>query len=85
MAGKNDKWSMFKNYMHNELGITKEDIQNWIDEAVIEQIQLYVKNTFKYCDIDERINNEIRKTIREDYQIKDLIIKKIAESITFKN
>jgi hypothetical protein len=30
MAGKNDKWSMFKNYMHNELGITKEDIREWI-------------------------------------------------------
>lgn len=44
-----------------------------------------MNNTFKYCDIDERINNEIRKTIREDYQIKNLIIKKIAESITFKN
>ena len=27
MASKNDKWSMFKNYMHNELGITKEDIR----------------------------------------------------------
>ena len=27
MASKNDKWSLFKNYLHNELGITKEDIK----------------------------------------------------------
>jgi hypothetical protein len=29
-----DKWIMFKNYMHNEMGITKEDIRQWIEEAV---------------------------------------------------
>ena len=31
---KDDKWLMFKNYMHNELGITKEDIRQWIDDSV---------------------------------------------------
>lgn len=34
MAGKNDKWLMFRNYMINELGITKEDIREWIEDAV---------------------------------------------------
>ena len=34
MAGKNDKWLMFRNYMINELGITKEDIRKWIQDAV---------------------------------------------------
>lgn len=34
MASKNDKWSLFKNYLHNELGITKEDIREWLEEAV---------------------------------------------------
>ena len=28
---------MFKNYMHNELGITKDDIRAWIKEAVHEE------------------------------------------------
>lgn len=27
MSEKNDKWTMFKNYIHNELGITKDDIE----------------------------------------------------------
>lgn len=34
MASKDDKWVMFRNYMHNELGITKEDIRKWIDDSV---------------------------------------------------
>lgn len=37
MAEKNDKWTMFKNYMHNELGITKDDIRAWLKEAVQSQ------------------------------------------------
>lgn len=59
MAEKNDKWLMFKNYMHNELGITKEDIREWINEAVEIEAKKIVNNTFK------RVNPEvlIRKTI----------------------
>jgi len=34
-----NKWLMFKNYMHNELGITKEDIRQWIQEAVQQQAE----------------------------------------------
>lgn len=30
----NSKWLMFKNYMHNELHITKDDIKQWVEEAV---------------------------------------------------
>lgn len=47
MAGKNDKWSMFKNYLHNELGITKEDIRDWIDEAVRDEARKLVQQSFK--------------------------------------
>ena len=47
MSTKNDKWVMFRNYMHNELGITKEDIREWIDDAIKEQIKLIVDNSYK--------------------------------------
>ena len=39
MARQDDKWVMFRNYMHNELGITKEDIRQWITDAVNEQVK----------------------------------------------
>ena len=59
MSGKNDKWSMFKNYMHNELGITKDDIREWISDAVKEEARLLVEQTFEKFDIDSRIEKAI--------------------------
>jgi hypothetical protein len=56
-----DKWIMFKNYMHNELGITKEDIRQWIEEAVQKQAETLVNNEFKNFDIHkvvERVIND---------------------------
>lgn len=56
-----DKWKMFKNYMHNELGITKEDIRQWIEEAVQKQAETLVNNEFKNFDIHkvvERVIND---------------------------
>jgi len=30
-----NKWLTFKNFMYNELKITKDDIHEWVKEAVI--------------------------------------------------
>ncbi len=46
MAGKNDKWLMFRNYMINELGITKEDIREWIQDAVRIEAKKMAEETF---------------------------------------
>lgn len=43
---RNNKWSMFRNFMFNELGITKEDIQEWIKEAVKEEAERLVNRGF---------------------------------------
>ena len=40
----NSKYKMFKNFMYNELDITKEDIKNWTKEAVKEVATNYVDN-----------------------------------------
>ena len=45
MAGKNDKWLMFRNYMINELGITK-DIREWIQDAVRIEAKKMAEDTF---------------------------------------
>jgi hypothetical protein len=57
-----NKWLMFKNYMHNELGITKEDICQWIEDAVEEQAKRMVKNEFDSFDV----RNIIKKIITDD-------------------
>ena len=46
MACKNDKWVMFRNYMHNELGITKEDIAEWIQDAIRDEVKNVVSNAY---------------------------------------
>ena len=54
-----NKWLMFKNYMHNELGITKEDIRQWISEAVQEQAERMVQNEFNNFDIQKTVKRMI--------------------------
>jgi predicted transcriptional regulator len=46
MTKANEKWVLFKQFMHNELGITKEDIREWVKEAVKEEAERLVKNTY---------------------------------------
>ena len=61
MASKNDKWSLFKNYLHNELGITKEDIREWLKEAVREEARKLIADSFKSYDIRNRIDEAIKE------------------------
>lgn len=57
-----NKWLMFKNYMHNELGITKEDIRQWVQEAVEEQAERMVKKEFDNFDV----NRVVQRIITDD-------------------
>ena len=50
---------MFKNYMHNELGITKDDIRTWLREAVQQQAALMLKNTFEELVILSEDNEKL--------------------------
>lgn len=55
----NEKWEMFKNYMHNELGITKDDIRAWIKEAAKEQVERLVNQEFGKFDVERHIKSVI--------------------------
>jgi hypothetical protein len=87
---KNDKWSMFKNYMHNELGITKEDIRQWVDDAVREQAEKMVQNEFKSFSTEGIIKKLI---FSDDYfssksmkrEITAELSKQLLEKFEFKN
>lgn len=85
MACKDDKWVMFRNYMHNELGITKEDIRNWIDEAVQEQVKAIIDDRFKAWNLRTITEEQIKTILKEDYGLERLLREKILNSIEFKN
>lgn len=59
MSTKNDKYVMFRNFMMNELGITKADIREWIDEAVKEQAKVMVAETFMRKNPEQMIRDAI--------------------------
>lgn len=54
---KKDKWLMFKQYMHNELNITKEDIRQWIQESVEIEANKLVTNAFNKFDIVKMVED----------------------------
>ncbi len=78
----NDKWKMFKNFMHNELEIGKEEIREWIKEAVHEEARKLVGQTFAKFSIDQIIDRYIiDKHFFGDDRIKDEIQKRIVDQL----
>ena len=65
MSEKNDKYVMFRNYMANELEISKEDIRQWIDNAVKEEAKKMVSNTFKQYEIKDEVKKYMIKMFLE--------------------
>ena len=66
-----DKYKMFKNFMFNELGITKEDIRMWVEEAVRDEARKIVSKTYNDFDVERefrRVINEPYSPIRQDIE-----------------
>ena len=86
MSEKFDKWSMFKNYMANELNITKEDIQQWLEEAIeVEAIKL-VKNTFRDRSPEKMIEDALIESLSREhkdfYDYTSDFIDKVVEEVS---
>jgi hypothetical protein len=83
-----NKWLMFKNYMHNELGITKEDIRQWVQDSVEEQAKKLVDKEFNNFDV----HKVVQRIITDDQyfgsknlkrEISQEMTKQILERIKF--
>lgn len=64
-----DKYKMFKNFMFNELGITKEDIRMWVEEAVRDEARKVVQHTYGSFDVEKALRDAINllySAIRQD-------------------
>ena len=74
-----EKYKMFKQFMHNELGITKEDIREWVKESVREEAAKMVAKSYEDFDV----KREIREVINSPYNSirKDLVNACAAEII----
>ena len=82
MSEKYDKWAMFRNYMYNELGITKEDIRGWIKEAAEEEAKKLVNNTYDDFNVRDTIQTAAdRTTSRYFKEIKSDVVDKLVSKI----
>ena len=50
---------MFRNFMYNEVGVTKEDIRLWMKEAAIEEGKKLVRKSFGDFDMNAFIEKEL--------------------------
>lgn len=82
MASKDDKWVMFINFMHNELGITKEDIREWIDDSVKQVAKDMVEDAFVRKNPEQMIKDAI---YRSDYFHGEAFNNRIFHGESFNN
>jgi hypothetical protein len=55
MMDNKDKWLEFKNYLHNELGISNDQIREWVKEAVEHQVDKMLQNEFEKFSLSNYI------------------------------
>lgn len=75
-----DKYTMFRNYMVNELGITKKEIEEWTKQAVADQ----VKKSMGQMNLEAIAKREIHETARAGggYDgLSSLVAREIAKKI----
>lgn len=79
MADKNDKYTMFRNYMANELGINKADIIGWIKEIIQKEVKNVVNDAYGRCNLKEEIRKAIfRNEMWNGTRLNDKITQDIA-------
>lgn len=79
---KNEKWIMFKNYMHNELDISKDDIRQWINEAVYEIARLEAYRLSEGFDMKTLVTDAIETDpLFFEKQLKDEIQERVAKKL----
>lgn len=82
MAARNDKYMMFKNFMYNELGISKEDIRGWIQDAVHQEAKSLVYNTYNGFNIKEEVKYLIKDEISDQYGSHTELLRLIAKELS---
>jgi len=69
----------------NELGISREDIQIWIKEAIEEEAKRYVAQTYEKTNIEETIRKIINKMLTtgfwNDGKFKDEVYKELVKHV----
>ena len=71
-----EKYKMFRNYMVNELGISKEDIKEWTKEAITTEVEKLIGQ----IDVDGMVRNAVNNAHYNE-EMKRLVATKIATEL----
>ncbi|MCZ4270937.1 hypothetical protein [Maritalea porphyrae] len=82
---KRDKYEEFKNFLHNELGISKGDIRQWVREAVREEVQNLIKQHDGQFSIDAIARREVSSMLNDKFggkhKLRDATAKELATQL----
>ena len=74
-----NKYKMFRNFMANELGITKEEIRQWCIEAIQEE----TKKQVGQINIDKKASDAVAAAVREVvWGLRETITKEITQRLS---
>ena len=78
---RGDKYEAFRQYMFNELQVSKEDIRDWIKEAVEQQVEKMLYKTFGDFEPNERAAKLIADYIGKNWWANDKLKQAVASQI----
>ena len=81
------KYRLFRNYMANELGVGRAEIEEWTRQAVQEAVERSITKVLQRHNIEALIERAAMKMISDtSYStggpLKDIVAKKLVEQIT---
>jgi hypothetical protein len=62
-----EKYTLLRNYIHNELGITKADIKMWVEDSARQTTERLIKDYLSQNNQQEIIRNTVKGVIGAAY------------------
>ena len=84
MSEDKNKYKMFRNFMVNELGITREDLESWTKQAINRELEKLLKGTFTQKVIEREIKTIMYGGLynrRLTIEFEELIRKEISKEL----
>ena len=76
------KYKDFLNFMYNDLGVTKEDIKQWTQEAVRDIATNYVQNQLSAYTIQDIVKDYLnRGSLYKDNSFKRMVAEELTKQI----
>ena len=80
-----NKYKEFMNYLHNELGITKEEVKTWTEDAITKVAQNHIEYHLRDNMLEKMVGKYLDKTLTERWggnTVRQALANELAEKIS---